>query len=114
MPIYEYLCPKCQKIFEEWSHITENHPNENCPECGTPSPRIMSTTSFVLEGGGWYVTDYGYRKNVKDEHTTQNASSPESSSKDASAPAAASSASKDSSAAKPAASEAAPVARPAQ
>lgn len=27
----------------------------------------MSSTSFVLEGGGWYVTDYGYRKGVKDE-----------------------------------------------
>ena len=67
MPIYEYRCPKCQKIFEEWSHITEDHPEEPCPDCGTASPRIMSSTSFVLEGGGWYVTDYGYRKGVKDE-----------------------------------------------
>lgn len=67
MPIYEYRCPKCQKVFEEWSHITEDHPEEPCPDCGTASPRIMSSTSFVLEGGGWYVTDYGYRKGVKDE-----------------------------------------------
>ncbi len=67
MPIYEYRCPKCQKIFEEWSTITEDHPEEPCPDCGTASPRIMSSTSFVLEGGGWYVTDYGYRKGVKEE-----------------------------------------------
>ncbi len=67
MPIYEYRCPKCQKVFEEWSHITEDHPEEPCPDCGTSSPRIMSSTSFVLEGGGWYVTDYGYRKGVKDD-----------------------------------------------
>ncbi len=67
MPIYEYRCPKCQKVFEEWSHITEDHPEEPCPDCGTASLRIMSSTSFVLEGGGWYVTDYGYRKGVKDE-----------------------------------------------
>ncbi len=67
MPIYEYRCPKCSKIFEEWSHITEDHPQEPCPDCGTPSPRIMSSTSFILEGGGWYVTDYGYRKGVKED-----------------------------------------------
>lgn len=76
MPIYEYRCPKCNKIFEEWSqHITEDHPQEPCPDCGTLSPRIMSETSFVLEGGGWYVTDYGYRKGIKDE-TTSHKSSP--------------------------------------
>ena len=38
-----------------------------CPDCGTESPRIISETSFVLRGGGWYVTDYGYRKGIKDE-----------------------------------------------
>lgn len=68
MPIYEYRCPKCNKVFEEWCpHITEDHPKEPCPDCGTISPRIISNTSFVLEGGGWYVTDYGYRKGIKDE-----------------------------------------------
>ncbi|MDO5537771.1 MAG: zinc ribbon domain-containing protein [Desulfovibrionaceae bacterium] len=75
MPIYEYRCPKCEKIFEEWSHITEDHPQEPCPDCGTLSPRIMSSTSFVLEGGGWYVTDYGYRKGVKDESSSGHSSS---------------------------------------
>ena len=68
MPIYEYRCPKCNKVFEEWCpHITEDHPKEPCPDCGAISPRIISNTSFVLEGGGWYVTDYGYRKGIKDE-----------------------------------------------
>lgn len=76
MPIYEYRCPKCQKIFEEWSHITEDHPEEPCPDCGTASPRIMSSTSFVLEGGGWYVTDYGYRKGVKDEKKDSSSDAP--------------------------------------
>ncbi len=76
MPIYEYRCPKCQKIFEEWSNITEDHPEEPCPDCGTASPRIMSSTSFVLEGGGWYVTDYGYRKGVKDEKKDSSSDAP--------------------------------------
>ena len=82
MPIYEYRCPKCNKVFEEWCpHITEDHPKEPCPDCGAISPRIISNTSFVLEGGGWYVTDYGYRKGIKDEtsapsHGTSGASHP--------------------------------------
>ncbi len=76
MPIYEYRCPKCNTVFEEWcAHITEDHPVETCPDCGTSSPRIMSNTSFVLEGGGWYVTDYGYRKGVKEDGSSSGSSS---------------------------------------
>ena len=67
MPIYEYQCPKCHSIFEEWVKMSDAHGEEPCPECGTLSPRLISHTSFVLKGGGWYVTDYGYRKGVKDE-----------------------------------------------
>jgi len=68
MPIYEYQCPNCQKVFEEWTHVTDMQAQEPCPDCGTPSPRVMSHTSFVLKGGGWYVSDYGYRKGIKDEN----------------------------------------------
>ena len=99
MPIYEYKCPKCQKVFEEWVHLSEMHDAVPCPDCGAASPRIMSETSFVLKGGGWYVTDYGYRKGVKED-----GSAPES--KDAKAEA------KPAVEAKPAAS-AAPQAKPA-
>ena len=81
MPIYEYKCPACQKVFEEWVHLSEMHDAVPCPDCGAASPRIMSETSFVLKGGGWYVTDYGYRKGVKED-----GSAPES--KDAKADAA--------------------------
>ena len=81
MPIYEYKCPTCQKVFEEWVHLSEMHDAVPCPDCGAASPRIMSETSFVLKGGGWYVTDYGYRKGVKED-----GSAPES--KDAKADAA--------------------------
>ena len=48
MPIYEYQCPNCQKVFEEWTHVTDMQAQEPCPDCGTPSPRVMSHTSFVL------------------------------------------------------------------
>ena len=75
MPIYEYQCPKCHSIFEEWVKMSEAHGQEPCPECGTLSPRLISHTSFVLKGGGWYVTDYGYRKGVKDEDSSASSSS---------------------------------------
>ena len=80
MPIYEYQCPNCQKVFEEWTHVTDMQAQEPGPDCGTPSPRVMSHTSFVLKGGGWYVSDYGYRKGIKDETSTSTPSSSASSS----------------------------------
>ncbi|MDR2745156.1 MAG: zinc ribbon domain-containing protein [Desulfovibrio sp.] len=67
MPIYEYLCPKCRKIFEEWKTSANDDTVEPCPRCATPAPRVLSQTSFVLKGDGWYVSDYGYRKGIKED-----------------------------------------------
>ncbi len=60
MPIYEYACPRCQKSFEEWLRSDDNTEIQPCPDCGTPSPRIMSNTSFILKGGGWFASSYGH------------------------------------------------------
>lgn len=67
MPIYEYKCPNCGEVFEEWAKSVDAHKDAPCPKCGTPSPRIISRTSFVLKGDGWYVSDYGYRKGIKED-----------------------------------------------
>ena len=67
MPIYEYQCPRCGNIFEEWAKASEAHKEEPCPQCGALSPRIISRTSFVLKGDGWYVSDYGYRKGITED-----------------------------------------------
>ncbi|WP_291438633.1 zinc ribbon domain-containing protein [Desulfovibrio sp.] len=75
MPIYEYQCSKCQHRFEEWVKSPSDQGEEPCPKCGAASPRIMSQTSFVLKGGGWYVDDYGYRKGIKEEGGAAAASS---------------------------------------
>ncbi len=58
MPIYEYRCKECQQVFEEWQKDFAEH-QFSCPVCGGGSDRLISNTSFVLKGGGWYVTDYG-------------------------------------------------------
>jgi len=58
MPIYEYRCEKCQHQFELFQKITDD-PVKDCPECGGPVSKLVSSTSFILKGSGWYVTDYG-------------------------------------------------------
>ncbi|MBG3878907.1 zinc ribbon domain-containing protein [Desulfovibrio oxamicus] len=66
MPIYEYRCSDCEQIFEEWLKTFDEAPR-SCPVCGGHADRIVSNTSFVLKGGGWYVTDYGNRSS-SDSH----------------------------------------------
>ena len=56
MPIYEYKCPKCG-TFELMQRITDT-PLRKCPTCKGRVERLVSRTSFVLKGSGWYATDY--------------------------------------------------------
>lgn len=61
MPIYEYSCPKCRRSFEEWIRSSdEADKDQPCPDCGTASPRMLSNTSFILKGGGWFASSYGH------------------------------------------------------
>ena len=57
MPTYEYECPKCPRVFEVRQRITEK-PLETCDVCGGLVRRLLSASTFILKGGGWYVTDY--------------------------------------------------------
>ncbi|MBW2261359.1 MAG: zinc ribbon domain-containing protein [Deltaproteobacteria bacterium] len=58
MPFYEYKCAACGHEFEEFQKITDK-PVKTCPECKKRKVRrLISQTSFVLKGSGWYVTDY--------------------------------------------------------
>jgi len=57
MPIYEYRCSDCGQIFEEWQKDFKEK-EYSCPVCGGKAQRLISNTSFVLKGSGWYVTDY--------------------------------------------------------
>jgi putative FmdB family regulatory protein len=66
MPIYEYQCDACQHQFDAFQKITDA-PLETCPECGGPVHKLVSRTSFVLKGGGWYATEYGNLKPPKGE-----------------------------------------------
>lgn len=60
MPIYEYSCQDCKQIFEDWQKDYEER-DIPCPVCGGQASRLISSTSFVLKGGGWYASGYSER-----------------------------------------------------
>ena len=58
MPTYEYMCEKCQHEFEREQRISDP-PVKTCPECRSRKvKKLISRTSFVLKGGGWYSDLY--------------------------------------------------------
>jgi putative FmdB family regulatory protein len=61
MPIYEYVCNDCNEKFEIFQRISEP-PLDKCSRCGGKMTKLISNTSFILKGSGWYVTDYGSKK----------------------------------------------------
>lgn len=63
MPVYEYRCEKCGKEFEAWQRISDD-PIDTCSECGGTARKLISHSTFVLKGSGWYVTDYGTRSSA--------------------------------------------------
>ncbi len=65
MPIYEYACERCDSEFEVEQRITED-PLKRCPSCRSVKvKRLISQTSFVLKGGGWYSDLYSSSKDGK-------------------------------------------------
>ncbi|MDY0391532.1 MAG: zinc ribbon domain-containing protein [Desulfobulbus oligotrophicus] len=57
MPVYEYECSGCKKIFEIQQRIADA-PVSTCPECGADVKKLISMSSFQLKGGGWYADGY--------------------------------------------------------
>ncbi len=65
MPIYEYECENCGRRYEVWQKITDP-PLTTCEACKGKLNKLISQSSFILKGSGWYVTDYA-RKEKKAE-----------------------------------------------
>ncbi len=65
MPIYEYRCKKCGRIYEELVFNSKDEPKV-CKECGGELERLPSFgVGFVFKGSGFYITDYK-RKNYSE------------------------------------------------
>jgi putative FmdB family regulatory protein len=59
MPIYEYICNSCKTITEFLQKSSEQTP-QKCINCNKKNTliKIISPTSFLLKGGGWYKDLY--------------------------------------------------------
>jgi len=64
MPIYEYECPACAKVFEVQQRMTDD-PIKTCPECQGQVKKLISASSFQLKGSGWYSDGYSGPSNGK-------------------------------------------------
>jgi putative FmdB family regulatory protein len=61
MPTYEYGCKKCGNQFEKVQKMSDA-PVAKCPACGSDeTERLISHSSFVLKGSGWYASDYAHK-----------------------------------------------------
>jgi putative FmdB family regulatory protein len=74
MPVYEYECDKCEKVFEVQQKISDD-PLTQCPICQSPVKKLMSMSSFQLKGGGWYADGYASKSSAA-KPTTPAASPP--------------------------------------
>lgn len=52
MPIFEFRCLKCGKIFEKLFINSNEEVNIECPECKSDAfERVISSTNYVMGGG---------------------------------------------------------------
>src|SRR5262252_3315897 len=62
MPLYEYDCQACRKRTEVIQSFSEK-PLKICPHCGKKAlKKAISAPAIQFKGSGWYVTDYGSRR----------------------------------------------------
>jgi len=70
MPIYEYECLACGKTTEAMQKFSDA-PLTACPECGGQVKKLISNTTFVLKGSGWYVTDYARKGSESEKKSSE-------------------------------------------
>ncbi len=78
MPIYEYRCPDCEKVFEVIQKFKDDAITK-CRYCsGTNVEKLISRSSFVLKGSGWYKTDYARKTSSTPQTSSTSDSAPPS------------------------------------
>ncbi len=88
MPIYEYRCRSCGKVFETLQRFSDP-PLDFHEGCGGPVERLLSPPALQFKGTGWYVTDYarkgspGGNGHPKSETKAESAAAPPKESKPA-------------------------------
>jgi putative FmdB family regulatory protein len=67
MPIYEYRCEGCGKVFGKIERFSDP-PLTMHEECGGKVERLISAPSFQFKGTGFYITDYAKGSNSAKEN----------------------------------------------
>ena len=82
MPLYEYKCERCGKIFEVMQKFSDA-PLETHEGCGGQVTRLISAPALQFKGSGWYITDYarGSSSGSKSESKTETKSESKSETK---------------------------------
>src|SRR5260370_20241256 len=62
VPLYEYKCLKCGRHTEKIENVSGPH-LKKCPHCGGKVESVITAPAIQFKGAGWYVTDYGGKKN---------------------------------------------------
>src|SRR3989442_10939294 len=57
MPLYEYRCARCNRVFEVLQRFSDEQLKVH-PDCGGKVEKLISASGFHLKGSGWYATDY--------------------------------------------------------
>ena len=57
MPLYEYACEKCGKVFEVRQKFADAALTVH-EDCGGKVDRLLSAPALHFKGSGFYITDY--------------------------------------------------------
>ncbi len=80
MPTYSYRCTKCEKVFDSFHSMSCTDP-QYCPVCGAVGTKLLSASSVIFKGSGFYSTDYrdsGYLEAQKKETSSESEKSSKS------------------------------------
>ena len=72
MPVYEYKCSACERVFEVQQKISDA-PLTICSECGGEVKKLVSASAFHLKGGGWYADGYSSGSKQSDSKSGKSA-----------------------------------------
>ncbi len=61
-PIYEYKCDECKDVKEIIYPINKAPDKIKCDICNKNRHRIISASTFILKGGGWFASGYCKKK----------------------------------------------------
>ena len=73
MPTYSYRCTKCEKVFDSFHSMSCTDP-QYCPVCGAVGTKLLSASSVIFKGSGFYSTDYrdsGYLEAQKKDTSSE-------------------------------------------